>query len=42
MRDVAGVKNIETYDNHMLPGLDVHEMDGMSMGSDPKTSLLNV
>lgn len=28
-------------DNHMAPGLDVHEMGGVRMGRDHKTSLLN-
>jgi choline dehydrogenase-like flavoprotein len=41
MMDTAGVKNIQTYDSRMPPGLDVHEMGGMRMGRDPKTSLLN-
>jgi choline dehydrogenase-like flavoprotein len=41
MMDVAGIKNVETYDSQMTPGLDVHEMGGMRMGSDPATSLLN-
>jgi choline dehydrogenase-like flavoprotein len=41
MMNVAGVKNIQAYDNHITPGLDVHEMGGMRMGKDPQTSLLN-
>lgn len=41
MMDAAGVKNIQTYDNQLTPGLDVHEMGGMRMGRDPRTSLLN-
>ncbi|GGB23686.1 GMC oxidoreductase [Puia dinghuensis] len=41
MMDAAGAKNIGTGDNHMTPGLDIHEMGGMRMGKDPKTSLLN-
>ncbi len=41
MLDTAGVKNIGKGDNHMTPGLDVHEMGGVRMGRDPKTSLLN-
>lgn len=41
MLDKAGCKNIGQYDNHQPPGLDIHEMGGCRMGSDPKTSLLN-
>lgn len=41
MLDVAGCKNLTQYDNHQAPGLDIHEMGGCKMGSDPKTSLLN-
>lgn len=41
MLDNAGVKNINQYDNHQAPGLDIHEMGGCRMGNDPKTSLLN-
>lgn len=41
MLDKAGCKNIQPYDNHQAPGLDIHEMGGCRMGSDPKTSLLN-
>jgi choline dehydrogenase-like flavoprotein len=38
---VAGFKNIKTSDSHQAPGLDIHEMGGVRMGKDPKTSLLN-
>jgi choline dehydrogenase-like flavoprotein len=41
MLDKAGCKNINQYDNHQAPGLDIHEMGGCRMGKDPKTSLLN-
>jgi len=41
MLDKAGCKNINQYDNHQPPGLDIHEMGGCRMGKDPKTSLLN-
>ena len=41
MLDKAGCKNINQYDNHQAPGLDIHEMGGCRMGNDPKTSLLN-
>jgi len=41
MLEKAGCKNIQQHDNHQAPGLDIHEMGGCRMGSDPKTSLLN-
>src|SRR5664279_2047402 len=37
----AGFTNIKTYDSKQAPGLDIHEMGGVRMGKDPKTSLLN-
>jgi choline dehydrogenase-like flavoprotein len=37
----AGFTNIRTNDSHQAPGLDIHEMGGVRMGRDPKTSLLN-
>jgi len=37
----AGFKNISTSDSKQAPGLDIHEMGGVRMGKDPKTSLLN-
>lgn len=37
----AGFTNIRTEDSHQAPGLDIHEMGGVRMGKDPKTSLLN-
>jgi len=37
----AGFTNIKTSDSHQAPGLDIHEMGGVRMGKDPKTSLLN-
>jgi choline dehydrogenase-like flavoprotein len=37
----AGCTNIRTYDSKQAPGLDIHEMGGVRMGRDPKTSLLN-
>jgi len=37
----AGCTNINTYNNKQAPGLDIHEMGGVRMGKDPKTSLLN-
>jgi choline dehydrogenase-like flavoprotein len=41
MLEKAGCKNVNQYDNHQAPGLDIHEMGGCRMGKDPKTSLLN-
>jgi choline dehydrogenase-like flavoprotein len=37
----AGFKNIQTIDTQRLPGNANHEMGGVRMGKDPKTSLLN-
>ena len=37
----AGFTDIKTNDDHRAPGLDIHEMGGVRMGHDPKTSLLN-
>lgn len=37
----AGFTNITTRDTKAAPGLDIHEMGGVRMGRDPKTSLLN-
>ena len=39
--DVAGCKNIMQNDSKQAPGLDIHEMGGIRMGKDPKTSMLN-
>ncbi len=41
MFTMAGFTNIKTNDSHQAPGLDIHEMGGVRMGKDPKTSLLN-
>jgi choline dehydrogenase-like flavoprotein len=41
MFEKAGFTNIRTRDDHRAPGLDIHEMGGVRMGKDPKTSLLN-
>ena len=41
MLEVAGCKNIVAHDTGQAPGLDIHEMGGVRMGKDPKTSLLN-
>ena len=37
----AGFYDIKTTDSKQAPGLDIHEMGGVRMGRDPKTSLLN-
>lgn len=41
MLEKAKAKNISTNDSNQAPGLDIHEMGGVRMGWDPKTSLLN-
>ncbi|MDH3243026.1 MAG: GMC family oxidoreductase [Saprospiraceae bacterium] len=41
MLEVAGFKNITTYDEPSEPGLSIHEMGSARMGRDPKTSVLN-
>jgi choline dehydrogenase-like flavoprotein len=37
----AGFTDIKTNDNNRIPGNDIHEMGGVRMGYDSKTSLLN-
>jgi choline dehydrogenase-like flavoprotein len=37
----AGFTDIRTTDSKAAPGLDIHEMGGVRMGHDPKTSMLN-
>ena len=41
MLEKAGCKNINQNDSKQAPGLDIHEVGGVRMGKDPKTSLLN-
>ncbi|MNL71827.1 Fructose dehydrogenase large subunit [compost metagenome] len=41
MFQTAGFTNIETRIDNRRPGNDIHEMGGVRMGTDPKTSLLN-
>jgi choline dehydrogenase-like flavoprotein len=41
MLEKSGCKNIVVHDSKQAPGLDIHEMGGVRMGGDPKTSLLN-
>jgi len=37
----AGFTDIKSSDSKQAPGLDIHEMGGVRMGHDPKTSMLN-
>jgi choline dehydrogenase-like flavoprotein len=37
----SGFTNIKQTDSKQAPGLDIHEMGGVRMGNDPKTSMLN-
>jgi choline dehydrogenase-like flavoprotein len=41
MYEKAGFTEINATDSKQAPGLDIHEMGGVRMGKDPKTSLLN-
>jgi choline dehydrogenase-like flavoprotein len=41
MFQAAGFTNIRLRDDKRNPGLDIHEMGGVRMGKDPKTSMLN-
>ncbi len=41
MLDIAGVKNVKTFDNDYSLGMGIHEMGTARMGRDPKTSVLN-
>jgi choline dehydrogenase-like flavoprotein len=41
MLEAAGGHIMQATDNKQPPGLDIHEMGGVRMGSDSKTSLLN-
>lgn len=41
MFERAGFINIKAEDTKSAPGSDIHEMGGVRMGRDPKTSLLN-
>jgi len=41
MFEAAGFQNIKTRNDDRRPGNDIHEMGGVRMGHDPKTSLLN-
>lgn len=41
MLEIAGVKEVKTFDNGYFPGMGIHEMGTARMGKDPKTSVLN-
>lgn len=41
MLEKAGCHSIRPIDTKQSPGLDIHEMGGVRMGMDPKTSMLN-
>lgn len=41
MFEKAGFTNIKSEDSKTPPGADIHEMGGVRMGHDPKTSMLN-
>lgn len=41
MLEKAGARDIRPHDSKQAPGLDIHEMGGVRMGRDPRTSLLN-
>jgi choline dehydrogenase-like flavoprotein len=41
MFEKAGFTDIRAEDTKSLPGADIHEMGGVRMGNDSKTSLLN-
>ena len=41
MLEAAGATDISTYNDHLPPGLCIHEMGTARMGRDPKSSVLN-
>ncbi|HEX7918924.1 MAG TPA: GMC family oxidoreductase, partial [Gemmatimonadales bacterium] len=41
MLEAAGATDISTYNDHLAPGLCIHEMGTARMGRDPRTSVLN-
>jgi Choline dehydrogenase and related flavoproteins len=41
MLEIAGVKNVRTFDGNYIMGGSIHEMGTARMGRDPKTSVLN-
>ncbi len=41
MMEEAGFSDIKASDSHAAPGSDIHEMGGVRIGKDPKTSMLD-
>lgn len=41
MLEIAGAKNVKTFEADYAPGMGIHEMGAARMGADPKTSVLN-
>lgn len=41
MLEIAGIKDVSTYDSDYAMGMGIHEMGTARMGKDPKTSVLN-
>lgn len=41
MLEMAGLKDVKTFDNDYTLGMGIHEMGTARMGLDPKTSVLN-
>lgn len=41
MLEIAGARDITTFDRKVYPGYAIHEMGSARMGRDPKTSVLN-
>ena len=41
MMEIAGLKNVNTFDSGYTLGMGIHEMGTARMGRDPKTSVLN-
>jgi len=41
MLEAAGARDVRKYNDHLPPGLCIHEMGTARMGRDPKTSVLN-
>jgi choline dehydrogenase-like flavoprotein len=41
MLEIAGAKNVTTFESEYFPGMGIHEMGTARMGLDPKTSVLN-
>jgi choline dehydrogenase-like flavoprotein len=41
MLEMAGMKDVNGYDNEYAPGMGIHEMGTARMGRDPKSSVLN-